>query len=88
MANPNIKIKRVMNTNIESFRYRASLPEIEIQDIQRKRNGNTLSPRSEKKQKLRITSKNYQKTKRRKIKRKIQQEPRRKRRSFRSKTST
>ena len=40
------------------------LPEIEIQKIQKKRKGNTISPREEEKTiKVRITNKNYQTSK-------------------------
>ena len=43
------------NPDIESFQNRTSQPEIEIQENQKKRRGNTISPRDE----VRITNKNY-----------------------------
>ena len=47
--------------DIESFRDRSELPEIEIQECQRKRKGNTQSPSEEvRTPKVRITNRNYQ----------------------------
>ena len=47
--------------DIESFRDRSELPEIEIQECQRKRKGNTQSSSEEGRAvKVRVTSRNYQ----------------------------
>ena len=47
--------------DIESFRNRSELPEIEIQECQGKRKGNTQSPIEEERTvKVRITNRNYQ----------------------------
>ena len=47
--------------DIESFRNRSELPEIEIQECQGKRKGNTQSPiEEERTPKVRITNRNYQ----------------------------
>ena len=47
--------------DIESFRDRSELPEIEIQECQRKRKGNTQSSSEEvRTMKVRITNRNYQ----------------------------